>query len=163
MKKVHEEWRYEGATLEQVYAMLADPAFRERVCDAQGVVRHDVETEREGDRLKVTVDQVQPTDSLPGFARKFVGEEINIVQREDWLSPAKGEIEVVIPGKPGEMTGTAHLTEDPSGVTETVNLQIRVGIPMVGGKVEGLIGDLLSKALRTESRVGKEYLAGRSD
>ncbi len=159
MKQIHEEWRYEGATLEQVYDMLSDAAFREQVCEAQHVVRHDVTTERDGDRLKVTVDQVQSAAGLPGFARKFVGEEINIVAREDWLSPAKGDIEVVIPGKPGEMTGTAHLTEDPQGVTETVNLAVRVNIPLVGGKVEGLIADMLVKALRTEARVGASYLA----
>ena len=40
MKKVNEELRYDGATLEQVHAMLADPAFREQVCDSQGVLRH---------------------------------------------------------------------------------------------------------------------------
>lgn len=158
MKNVHEEWRYEGATLEQVYAMLSDPAFRERVCAAQGVVRYEVETDRSGERLTATIDQVQSTASLPGFARKFVGEEINIVQREEWHSPAKGDIEVLIPGKPGEMTGTAHLTEDPAGVTETVNLAIRVNIPIMGGKVESLIGDLLSKALRAEAKVGRDYL-----
>lgn len=159
MKKITEEWRYEGATLEQVFAMLSDASFREQVCDAQHVLRHDVTTERQGDRLKVTIDQAHDASGIPGFARKFVGEEINIVQREDWLSPAKGDIEVVIPGKPGEMTGTAHLTEDPDGVTETVNLSVKVNIPLVGGKVEGLVADMLLKALRTEAKVGRRYLA----
>ena len=45
--------------------------------------------------------------------------------------------------------------------TETVALDIKVNIPLVGGKIEGLIADLLSKALRAEHHVGVEWLAGR--
>lgn len=161
MKKVSEELRYDGATLEQVNEMLATPAFREQVCDNQHVLRHTVQIERDGTGMTVTIDQVQEARGIPGFARKFVGDEINIVQSEDWTSPEKGNILVTIPGKPGEMSGTAHLTEDPDGTTETVNLTVKVNIPLVGGKIEGLIADLLSKALRAEHRTGVEWLKSR--
>ena len=60
------------------------------------------------------------------------------------------------------MTGTALLTEDPDGTTETVNLTVKVNIPIVGGKIEGLIADLLVKALRAEHKVGVRYLASGS-
>ena len=130
------------------------------MCDTQGVLRHTVEIERDGQGMTVTIDQIQEAQGIPGFAKKFVGDEINIVQSEDWTSPEKGNIHVAIPGKPGEMTGTALLTEDPDGTTETVNLTVKVNIPLVGGKIEGLIADLLSKALRAEHRVGVKWLAG---
>jgi hypothetical protein len=160
VKKVNEELRYDGATIEQVHEMLATPAFREEVCDSIGVLRHTVQVERDGQGMTVTIDQVQAAQGIPGFAKKFVGDEINIVQAEDWTSPEKGNIHVTIPGKPGEMAGTAHLTEDPEGTTETVNLTVKVNIPLVGGKIEGLIADLLAKALRAEHRVGVTWLAG---
>jgi hypothetical protein len=161
MKKVSEELRYDGATLQQVHEMLATPAFREQVCDSQHVLRHTVQIKRDDQGMTVDVNQFQAATGIPGFAKKFVGDEINIVQSEDWTSPEKGNIHIVIPGKPGEMTGTAFLTEDPDGTTETVNLTVKVNIPLVGGKIEGLIADLLSKALRAEHRVGVEWL-GRS-
>ena len=160
MRKVSEELRYDGATIEQVHEMLADQAFREKVCDYQGVLRHKVTVNARGAGMTVKIDQVQAAKGIPGFARKFVGDEINIVQTEDWTAPEKGNIHVVIPGKPGEMSGTALLTEDPDGTTETVNLSVKVNIPLAGGKIEGLIGDLLSKALRAEHRVGVDWLAG---
>jgi hypothetical protein len=160
MKKIHEELRYEGATLEQVHEMLATPAFREKVCDAVGVLRKTVQIERDGEGMTVMIDQVQEAKGIPGFAKKFVGDEIHIVQSEDWTSPEKGNIHVSIPGKPGEMTGTALLTEDPDGTTETVNMTVKVNIPLVSGKIEGLIADLLSKALRAEHKVGVTWLAG---
>jgi uncharacterized protein DUF2505 len=160
MKKVSEELRYDGATIEQVHEMLATPAFREQVCESQGYIRHTVQIEGDGQGMTVTIDQIQEARGIPGFAKKFVGDEINIVQAEDWTSPEKGNIHVTIPGKPGEMTGTALLTEDPNGTTETVNLTVKVNIPLVGGKIEGLIADLLSKALRAEHKVGVRWLAG---
>lgn len=159
MKKVSEELRYDGATIEQVHTMLADPEFRRAVCDAQGVLRNTVSIEESGHAMTVVVDQVQAAQGIPSFAKKFVGEEINIVQSEEWTAPEKGNIHVSIPGKPGEMSGTALLTQDPDGTTETVNLSVRVNIPLVGGKIEGLIADLLTKALRAEHRTGVEWLS----
>ena len=162
MKKITEELRYDGATLQQVHEMLADPKFREQVCDYQRVVRHTVEIDSADEGMTVRIDQVQRAQGIPGFARKFVGDEINIVQSEEWTSPEKGTIHVVIPGKPGEMSGTALLTEDPDGTTETVNMSVKVNIPMVGGKIEGLIADILSSALRAEHKVGREWLSARA-
>ena len=159
MKKVTEELRYDGATIQQVHEMLADPAFREQVCEYQHVTRHTVQVKAAGKGMTVVIDQVQAARGIPSFAKKFVGDEINIVQSEDWTSPEKGNLHITIPGKPGEMTGTALLTEDPDGTTETVNLSVKVNVPIVGGKIEGLIADLLVKALRAEHKVGVRYLA----
>ncbi len=160
MKKVFEELRYDGASIEQVYDMLADQAFREKVCDHQRVLRHSVTVDRSGQGMAVEIDQYQAARGIPSFALKFVGEEINIVQTEHWTSPEKGNIDLVIPGKPGEMSGTALLTQDPDGTTETVNLSVRINIPLIGGKIEGLLADLLGKALRAEHQVGVRWLAG---
>ena len=160
MKKVSEELRYDGATLQQVHEMLATPAFRERVCDSQHVVRHTVQIERDGQGMTVTIDQIQEATGIPGFAKKFVGDEINIVQSEDWTSPEKGNIHVAIPGKPGEMAGTALLTEDPDGTTETVNLTVKVNIPLVGGKLESLMAELVAAGMDKEQTAGAVWLQG---
>ena len=160
MKKVTEELRYDGATIQQVHEMLADKSFREKVCDAQGVLRHTVKIDTNANGMTVEIDQFQAAQGIPGFAKKFVGDEIHIVQSEDWTEKEKGNITLVIPGKPGEITGTALLTEDPDGTTETVNLTAKVNIPLVGGKIEGLITDLISKGLREEKKVGRAWLDG---
>ena len=161
MKKVFEELRYDGATLDEVHEMLATTAFREEVCDSQRVLRHSVEINRDSKGMTVKIDQVQAAQGLPGFAQKIVGEEIHIVQSEEWTAPAKGNMHISIPGKPGEMSGTALLTEDPDGTTETVNLSVKVNVPLVGSKLEGLIADLLSKALRAEHKVGVKWMQRR--
>ena len=53
------------------------------------------------------------------------------------------------------------LSESAGVTTETVALDVKVSIPLVGGKLETLVHDLLVKALRTENTVGTDYLAAR--
>ena len=155
-KRVVKELTYD-ASLEEVSAMLTDPAFRERVLERMRVVRGSVTVE---DGV-VTIDQVQASSGLPSFATKLVGEEIRIVQVEAWRTREHADVEVTIPGKPGEMAGTATLAEAGGRTTERVDLEVTVRLPLVGGKIEGLVADMLGKALDTEHRTGVEWLASR--
>jgi len=157
-KRLVHEMVYD-APMTEVAAMLADPAFREEVCERQGVISALVSIDSNDAGMQVTIDQVQSARGIPSFARKFVGEEINIVQEESWSTPTECDITVTIPGKPGEMTGTARLTQSGGTTTETVEMTIKVNIPLVGGKIEGLISDLLLDALRAENAAGRDYLS----
>ena len=161
MKRVQQDLRYDGATVDQVFEMLGTQEFREAVCDHQRVLHRTVAVERNGETAAVTIDQGHATDRLPGFARKVVGEHVTMVQTESWTDGSHGRITVTVPGKPGEMTGTATLVPDGDGVTEKVDMTVTVHVPLVGGKVEGLIADMLTKALRSEHAVGQEWLAGK--
>ena len=155
-KRVVKDLTYD-APLEEVAAMLTDPAFRELVLERMHVVRGSVTVE---DGV-VTLEQVQSSSGLPSFATKLVGHEIEIVQVESWHTTEQADVEVTIPGKPGEMAGTATLVETGGRTTERVDLEVTVRLPFVGGKVEGLVADMLGKALDTEHRTGVEWLASR--
>jgi Protein of unknown function (DUF2505) len=153
-KTISEKLTYPGATVEQVLAMLADPEFREQVASYQQAVRSSAEFS--GSRARVEI--VHGTDQVPSFARKFVGDEISIVHEETWNGP-HADVLVTIPGKPGDMTGTYDVAQVGDDAVETVKLTVKVNIPFVGGKVEDLIGGLLSKAYRAENKVGLRWLA----
>ncbi|CUR56346.1 conserved hypothetical protein [metagenome] len=159
MKKLTHELTYPGASLDQVATMLADPAFREAVCDAQRVLRRTVSVTGSGAGMQVRVEQVQATTGIPSFAKKLVGDEITIVSEESWSSDAAAAVQVSLPGKPAEMVGNLTLVEVGDGVTETITLEISVGIPFVGGKIEGLLVDLMGSALTRENQVGRTWLA----
>lgn len=143
------------ASAEAVAAMLDDVAFREEVLERQKVLRGSAKVE--GDL--VTIEQVRSSDGLPGFAQKFVGDEITIVQKETWTSSTSCDVDLAIPGKPGEATGTMRLVESGGTTTEEIDLVLTVRIPLVGGKIEGLIAGLFSEALDIEQAVGREWLA----
>lgn len=143
-----------------VQAMLADPAFRAKVCAAMHAVSHDVDITGSGAGMTVRVEHSRPADGMPSFARKFVGDQIQILQKETWADTSTASLTVEIPGRPGEFNGGIDLAGDDDGTIETVAGEIKVKIPMLGGKLEGLIGDLLKKALTSEQRAGRAWLAG---
>ncbi|MEV5000955.1 DUF2505 domain-containing protein [Nocardioides sp. LML1-1-1.1] len=147
------------ASLIEVAAMLSDPEFRQEVCRNQRATSYSAEVEGNVDAKAVRIEMTQPTDKVPSFAKKIVGDSTTIVQTETWSSPSHAEVRVTIPGKPGEMAGTAVLVEKDGVTTETVTLDITVKIPLVAGKIEQLIAKLLGSALRAEERTGKAWLA----
>lgn len=143
------------APADAVSAMLLDPAFREAVLGRQHVARGSASVEGE----VVTIEQARSSAGVPSVARKFVGDEIVIVQTETWSSSRRADVEIAIPGKPGEVSGVVTLTEADGRTTETIDLEVIVRVPLVGGKIEAMIADLLSHGLDREHQVGVEWLA----
>jgi hypothetical protein len=146
------------APLDRVSAMLADPGFRREVFESQDATSVDVSVDGTTRAGTVTIDYTQPTVGVPSFAKKLVGDGVRIIQREEW-SGDKAVLHVSIPGKPGQMTGTITLVESGGVTVETVTCEIQVHMPLVGGKIERLVEEMLLKALRNENRVGREWLA----
>jgi hypothetical protein len=154
-KKVTRTLTYD-ASRDAVAAMLLDPAFREAVLERQRVTRGSATLD--GDVM--TVEQARSSDGVPSFAKKFIGDEIVIVQTETWSSPDRAGIVITIPGKPGEVTGSSRLAEADGQTTQTVDLEVRVSIPLVGGKIESMIADILGVGLDVEHKVGVGWLEG---
>ena len=145
------------ATAAEVYAMLADPAFRERVCADQDVVSAEVDITPSGKGMSVVIDQLQRTP-VPGFARKVVGETTRAVQREEWHDHHHADLVIETPGMPATITGTITVEGSGSSAVEVVDLHIACGIPLIGGRLEKLFGDLIGKAIQSEHRTGQEWL-----
>lgn len=147
------------APLTEVSAMLGDPAFREEVCAYQRVLRSSVRVDDHGATRTVVVERVQAATGIPSVAKRFVGDEIDIVQREEWTAPDAADLHVTLPGKPGDMLGTLALSESGGRTTETVDVTIKIHVPLVGGKIEAMIADLLRRALDAENVIGRDYLS----
>ncbi len=144
----------------EVYAMLADPAFREKVCAAQGVVSADVRLTPAGEGFELVMHQVQDTAGLPAIAKKITGETTEVTLEESWADASGGTVRIVAPGKPTSASGTITLTGSGSGTTETVELDVRVKVPLIGGKLEGLMADTIKSGMDVEQTVGAAWLAG---
>lgn len=144
-----------------VFAMLGEATFREQVCEAQHVTECTATVDGVDDTMSVRVDHKRPSEGIPSFAKKFVGDTIHILQQEEWSSATDATLDVIIPGRPGHLKGTITLRPDGDGTVETVSGELRVNIPLVGGKIEVLIAELLEHALQTEHRVGSAWLASR--
>ncbi|GAA4130506.1 DUF2505 domain-containing protein [Nocardioides fonticola] len=158
--RFHHALTYDAAPAE-VHQMLATPAFREAACAAQDVVSAEVSIESGADgAMTVVVDQVQRTDDLPSFARKFAGSTTRAVQKEQWSGPEGGTLAIEAPGSPATIRGSITLAPSGSGTVETVELDIKVSVPLIGGKLEKLLADRIIAGMDAEHRVGTAWLKG---
>lgn len=148
------------APLDRVATMLRDPAFREQVCERQHVLSYEVDVAGSPAGTTVTVQQVQRVRKVPPVAAKLLGEQIQITQHERWSSDRDGEVTIAVAGAPVAVKGTVRLREDAGVTVETVDLSVKVSVPLVGGKLESLLTDLVTRALDAEAEVGRDYLAG---
>ena len=155
--KFRHELSYD-APPEAVFEMLADPEFRKRSCEAMEVVSADVALERTGDGFTLVIDQQQNTKDLPSFARTFAGESTQAIQRETWATHDRGELVIESPGKPVTAKGTIRLEPAGSGTTEVVELEIKVKVPLIGGKLEKLMAEKVAAGMDLERAVGATWL-----
>lgn len=157
--RVRHELAYDAPPVE-VYRMLTDRAFREAVCARLGVVSAEVDVREGVAATEVVIDQVQRAVGLPGPAARLVGDTVQVVQHERWTTPTLAAVEVTVPGRPGAVSGTVRLEERGAVTTEVVELDVRVRLPLVGGRLEAFVADQLSRALEVEHAAGRDYLSG---
>ena len=155
--KFHKSITFDAST-EAVYAMLTDPAFREEVCRAAGASSYDVTVRPTDTGVESVVETTSPVDGLPTLVRKFVGSTMTLHQVERWVSMSEGTMRVSLPGTPGSFGGTISLVPSPTGAIQTVEATIKVGVPLVGSKIEALIGSGMGHVLKVQARVGAEWL-----
>ncbi|GAA4379948.1 DUF2505 domain-containing protein [Nocardioides caricicola] len=157
--KFRHELTYDASPAD-VFEMLADPKFREAACAAQGVISADVQVERDGERFTLTIDQEQRTDDLPSFARTFAGDSTRAIQREEWTDPLGGTLRIDAPGKPSDVRGTITLEQQGDGTREVVELDLKIKVPLIGGKLEKLLAERITAGMEAEHGVGVAWLAG---
>ena len=157
--KFRHELTYD-APPDEVFAMLAAPAFRAKVCDAQGVVSHDIDLTPTDEGFTLVNDQVQNTAGLPAIAKKIAGDTTRAVIEEHWTSRAGGTVSVTAPGKPTTAAGTVRLEARGAGPAEVVELDVKVKVPVIGGKLEGLMADNIKAGLEVEQTIGTAWLGG---
>ena len=143
---------------EDVYAMLADPSFRERVSLAREVVSFDVTMTPTTSGFTLVNDQIQPTAGLPSFAKKFAGKTTKAIQREDWQDHSSGSLTIETPGKPTSIKGTITLTGSDGGTVERVELEVKAKVPLIGGKLESVMADQIREGMDVEHQVGQAWL-----
>lgn len=156
--KIRHELTY-AASPSEVYQMRADPAFRAKVCEAMDTLSYDVDVD-DASELMVTIDMVQHTQGVPSFAKRVVGDETRVIQTERWPELHYGHIEVEIPGKPGHIRGTLSLADQGAGSVYVFDGEAKMGIPLIGGRLEGLIEKLFVAGMDTEQQVAAAWLEG---
>jgi hypothetical protein len=127
--------------VETVYALISDPDFVTRKYEALGAVNVAVDRSDGDDGGCEVVTRRTVTVDLPGFAKRVMQPSNTAVQTETWAAPdANGArictYHVEIQGMPSKVTGTLTLRAAGGGSEQVVDADVKVSIPLVGGKLE---------------------------
>ncbi|MFL6061551.1 MAG: DUF2505 domain-containing protein [Marmoricola sp.] len=156
--KLRHELAY-AAPVDDVLAMLADPAYWDRVATATGALSSTTTVTGTGGSPKVVIDQEQEVQGVPSFAKKFVGDSTRAINTFTW-SGARATYVVQTPGKPTSMSGTASVEPRNDGSVLVYDLEVKASVPLIGGKLEKLVVDLTTAGFEKEQAVGAAWLAG---
>ncbi len=149
-----------AASAAEVQQMLTDAAFRERVCERQHALSHEVSVTGAGPVAQVLVRQTQAMTGAPAVATRLTGDTVSLEQREVWRSATTADLSISLPGKPVELRGgRLTLTDLPDGGCEqVVSGDLKVKVPLVGGKLEAMLADVIRAAMRRQGEVGDAWL-----
>lgn len=152
------------ASPQDVFAMMADPAFQAAKCEATHPLSHTEAVTPKGDQTEIVTARVLPTDGFPDFARSMIGPKIKVTETLMW-SPASidgsrtGTITIGIGEAPVGMNGTLRLSPTATGSRVDIDGELKARIPLVGGKVEKAAEGPIRAAVDKEQEVGRAWLA----
>lgn len=149
----------------EVYAALVDEGYlRDRLAVLGGNDAALVAFTTTGGTTSYQLRQGVPADRLPSVARGLLGGDLVIDRAEAWTGAGRtGTVEVTLNGVPGRLDGTLTLVDAAGGGCElTLTGQVKVGIPLMGGKLEALIAEQVGVLLDAEAEFTTEWLARRA-
>ncbi len=147
-----------AAAPEQVFSMLTDPTFLEKVCQQTHARSHQVTV----DRSTVRTSRQLPA---PDAARAFTGETLTVTEEIVWSEPGAngnrtGTTTMKVPGQPVSFTGRYLLAADGDGSTLAMTGQLKVNVPLLGRKLEEAAAPAVLSGFRTQEQIGRDWLAG---
>jgi uncharacterized protein YndB with AHSA1/START domain len=142
--------------VETVFGLMTDPDFLERKFTAGGAKDVSADcTDAGGGGTHVLIRRHVTVD-LPGFAKKFIQPTNSVMQTEEWAAADETGRRVCtyridVQGVPSRISGTVTLSPDAGGTRQDIEAEVKVSIPLVGGKLEGLAVDSGKKLLAEEA------------
>jgi uncharacterized protein DUF2505 len=153
---------------DEVYATMVDPDYlRARLRRIGGpsadLLAHSADVQGARYQLRHGLDG----KDLPTVVRSVLPGELTIERSERWTRQDSGryvgDVDVTIAGAPGSASGAMRLRDLPDGGSElNVRADVRVSVPLIGGKIEGVVGEQVQRLLAAESAFTHEWLAENS-
>lgn len=146
---------------EKVFGALVDETYlRDRLAAIGGTNSELMSFSAAGERTSYQLKQGVPAEHLPSMAKSLLGGDLVIQRQENWAAGA-GTVEVTLVGVPGRLDGSFTVTDNGSGSKLTLTGEVKVSIPLVGGKLEKLIAEQVVVLLDKESEFTSQWLANR--
>lgn len=144
-----------AGSVDQVFATLTSPEWvatkAERFGDGALLERH--EPRADGGVL-LAVSRELP-DGVPGFLQRFLPKDGRAVETFDWAAASgdgtrRGTWAADLPGAPARLGGTMSLEPSGAGSRYTIQGDVKVSVPLIGGKAESFIAGMVEKLAAKE-------------
>ncbi len=152
-----------AAPIERCWAMFTDEAAHVAKFESMG--HRDIEvldcTFTDG-VFRIKIQRLVDVD-LPGFAKKVLKPTNTVVSIDEWRDHGDGTyggtFELDTPGAPVEIKGTTQLTPQDATTLYAVAFELKVSVPIIGGKISNWAGGDAEKQLEMEFEAGDSWLA----
>ncbi|HEX2300701.1 MAG TPA: DUF2505 domain-containing protein [Pseudonocardiaceae bacterium] len=135
---------------ERMREVLTDPDYlRDKVRAVGGPHAELVSRDEDDNGVTIVLRQLVPAGALPSFVRSVLPGDLSITRTETWHG-TDGTVHSVVDGAPGTINGKMHLEPDRDGSVLSFQLEAKVPLPLIGGKVEKAITNSVSKLMDTE-------------
>lgn len=145
-----------------VAALLHDAGFLRSRAEAAGETNIEVTVEEVGDGFRVVVARDKQVE-LPAFAKRMFKPQNRIVDDTTWRRGVDGawtaEYQVVVAGVPGEVRGKSTLEASATGTKYESAFEVTARIPIVGGKLEGIVADRVEETFRANAERNAKHFA----
>lgn len=108
---------------------------------------------------RIVLRQGVPVEFLPTVVRRFTGDDLILDRTETWHG-SSADIDVQVRGLPGSITGSQEVVGDGDGSRISVRGSAAVPVPMVGGRIEGIVAEQVTELMRFESEFLARWLDG---
>ncbi len=149
--------------VDTVFGLFHDPDFMKTKYAGIGARNIEVlECAGSEGRYTVKVRREVPAD-VPALLKKFLNPWNTLTQSERWEGPAGGpyccQLRIEISGVPVTIGGNLELRAQDDGCVNDVQLEVKCGIPLVGGKLADFVGGDAEKAIQAEYEFIRQHLA----
>jgi hypothetical protein len=150
------------APVDTVYSTLVDEAFlTARLRDIGGkdaaLLGHETSEDGVTFRLRQGVD----AKHLPGAVRSLLSGDL-VVEREERWRGHESASRATISGVPAEIKSRGRLAPRGDGAELVISAEVKVSIPLVGGKIEKVVAEQVTKLLAAEAEYTEKWLAERA-
>ena len=145
-----------SASVEQVFAVLTSRDWvatkAERFSDGSVLKEHE---QRPDGGVRLTVSRELPA-GVPGFLERFLPSDGRVLETFDWAPAApdgarRGSWSADIPGAPARLGGTMRIDPTDVGSSYTIEGEVKVKVPLIGGRAESFIADVVVKLATKEA------------
>lgn len=114
--------------------------------------------------ISVSTEQDLRHDMLPGGLAKALPGDLKILRDESWWpvedgAKVRGDVRIDARGIPGSGSGTTVLSPRPCGSSLRFHGELTIRIPLVGGRIEKFVADLISREVPEMQRFTTAWIA----